>query len=210
MVNYICPKCNKVFNRKSNYVDHTENKKNACNKQQMKKSPKRKPSTARSVSVAAPPTFREPSSRPPPTAARPSLAPPVSSRYTLRPPSGKPIDFSAIPGDDESDEEYDGADEIDDEVIDSYYHFFIDEKNNYKTIASYICDCFNGKLKFDSATLTAKGYNPRLEAELARKYELWKRKEDLTFPPFSRALLEDCLELGVADLDDGDWLVDDL
>ncbi len=32
MVNYICPKCNKEFNKKCNYVDHTENKKNACDK----------------------------------------------------------------------------------------------------------------------------------------------------------------------------------
>ena len=32
MVNYICPKCNKAFNRKSNYVDHTLNKKNPCDK----------------------------------------------------------------------------------------------------------------------------------------------------------------------------------
>jgi hypothetical protein len=32
MVNYICPKCNKVFKQKGHYVDHTENKKNACDK----------------------------------------------------------------------------------------------------------------------------------------------------------------------------------
>jgi hypothetical protein len=32
MVNYICPKCDKVFKQKSNYVVHTENKKNPCNK----------------------------------------------------------------------------------------------------------------------------------------------------------------------------------
>jgi hypothetical protein len=32
MVNYVCPKCNKVFNRKSTYVDHTENKKKPCDK----------------------------------------------------------------------------------------------------------------------------------------------------------------------------------
>ena len=32
MVNYICPKCNKVFNRKSNYDNHTLNKKNPCDK----------------------------------------------------------------------------------------------------------------------------------------------------------------------------------
>jgi hypothetical protein len=32
MVNYICPKCNKVFNRKSSYDNHTLNKKNPCDK----------------------------------------------------------------------------------------------------------------------------------------------------------------------------------
>jgi hypothetical protein len=32
MVNHICPKCNKVFNKKSTYVNHTKNKKNACDK----------------------------------------------------------------------------------------------------------------------------------------------------------------------------------
>jgi len=32
MVNYICPKCNKVFKQKSHYVEHTENKKYPCDK----------------------------------------------------------------------------------------------------------------------------------------------------------------------------------
>lgn len=32
MVNYICPKCNKSFNKKSDYIDHTENKKKPCDK----------------------------------------------------------------------------------------------------------------------------------------------------------------------------------
>jgi len=32
MVNYICPKCNKDFNKKSNYLEHTENKKKPCDR----------------------------------------------------------------------------------------------------------------------------------------------------------------------------------
>ena len=32
MVNYVCPKCNKVFKQKCHYVNHTENKKYPCNK----------------------------------------------------------------------------------------------------------------------------------------------------------------------------------
>ena len=32
MVNYICPKCNKEFNKKSHYIEHTENKKKPCDK----------------------------------------------------------------------------------------------------------------------------------------------------------------------------------
>ena len=32
MVNYICPKCNKIFKQKSHYVEHTENKKKPCDK----------------------------------------------------------------------------------------------------------------------------------------------------------------------------------
>ena len=32
MVNYICPKCNKDFNKKSHYVEHTENKKKPCDR----------------------------------------------------------------------------------------------------------------------------------------------------------------------------------
>ena len=32
MVNYICPKCNKVFKQKCHYVNHTENKKKPCDK----------------------------------------------------------------------------------------------------------------------------------------------------------------------------------
>ena len=32
MVNYICPKCNKDFHKKSHYVEHTENKKKPCDK----------------------------------------------------------------------------------------------------------------------------------------------------------------------------------
>ena len=32
MVNYICPKCNKIFNRKSSYDNHTLNKKKPCDK----------------------------------------------------------------------------------------------------------------------------------------------------------------------------------
>jgi hypothetical protein len=32
MVNYICPKCNKNFNKKCHYVEHTENKKKPCDK----------------------------------------------------------------------------------------------------------------------------------------------------------------------------------
>ena len=32
MVNYICPNCNKEFNKKSNFLYHTENRKKACGK----------------------------------------------------------------------------------------------------------------------------------------------------------------------------------
>ena len=40
MVNFICPKCNKEFNKKSNYVDHTENKKKPCDKSDLLVPPK--------------------------------------------------------------------------------------------------------------------------------------------------------------------------
>lgn len=40
MVNYSCPKCNKVFNRKSTYVNHTENKKYPCDNSNLNVPPK--------------------------------------------------------------------------------------------------------------------------------------------------------------------------
>ena len=40
MVKYICPKCNKEFNKKSNYVEHTENKKRPCNNSDLLVPPK--------------------------------------------------------------------------------------------------------------------------------------------------------------------------
>ena len=36
MVNYFCPTCNKDFNKKSNYINHVQNKKKPCNKNELK------------------------------------------------------------------------------------------------------------------------------------------------------------------------------
>ena len=35
MVNYFCPTCNKEFNKKSNYINHVENKKKPCNQNEL-------------------------------------------------------------------------------------------------------------------------------------------------------------------------------
>ena len=36
MVNYFCPNCNKDFNKKSNYINHVQNKKKPCNQNELK------------------------------------------------------------------------------------------------------------------------------------------------------------------------------
>jgi hypothetical protein len=36
MVNYFCPTCNKDFNKKSNYINHVQNKKKPCNQNELK------------------------------------------------------------------------------------------------------------------------------------------------------------------------------
>jgi len=40
MVNYICPRCNKIFNKKCHYVEHTENKNKPCDKSDLLVPPK--------------------------------------------------------------------------------------------------------------------------------------------------------------------------